>query len=106
MVRLGLDFLLGALLVSPLARAWGDYYVGALYTLDNNPDNNAVIVAAIGQDGSAEFASLVPTGGKGPGPTATDLISGQDGVVVAGQYLFAVNSGSNSITMFAIDMYE
>ena len=89
-----------------LVKAWGSDYLGALYTLDNNPNDNAVIISAIDTKGNITFASLQSTGGQGPEVGTTDLIEGQDGILVAGQYLFAINSGSNSVSMFVIDQYE
>lgn len=88
------------------ARAWSDYYVGALYTLDNNPDRNGLLITAVDRMGGLTYAGVRHTGGKGPEAGTLDLVAGQDGVVVAGQYLFAVNTGSNSVSMFAIDEYE
>lgn len=93
------------------ASAWGDQYPGALYVLTNNVEQE-VLVSALGSDGRATFARLVPTGGKGAGPRLDDATNGMDpleaqhGVVVAGQYLFAVNSGSNDISVFLVDQQE
>lgn len=100
------SFALPLLALAKAVVAWGPEYVGALYTLDNNPNSQAIIVNAIDIWGGITFADLVYTSGKGPEAGATDLILGSDGVVVSGQYLFVVNTGSNSVSMFAIDEYE
>jgi 6-phosphogluconolactonase (cycloisomerase 2 family) len=73
---------------------------GAVYTLTNRPDGNAVLVYARGADGSLTPAGSYATGGTGTGAG----LGSQNAVIVSDdhQWLFAVNAGSNSISSFRI----
>jgi len=82
--------------------------VGAAFFLSNDPKGNAVIVNTIADDGTLSFASAIPTGGLGAhgvtSPNGPDAMFSQGSVKVLGNMLFAVNAGSNTISMFNIDM--
>lgn len=82
--------------------------VGAAFFLSNDPTGNAVIVNTIAKDGTLSFATAVPTGGLGghgvTNPNGPDAMFSQGAVKVLGNMLFAVNAGSNTISMFNIDM--
>jgi len=82
--------------------------VGAAFFLSNDPTGNAVIVSTIAEDGTLSFASAVPTGGLGAhgvsDPNGPDALFSQGSVKVLGSMLFAVNAGSNTVSMFNIDM--
>jgi len=82
--------------------------VGAAFFLSNDPTGNAVIVNTIAEDGTLSFATAVPTGGLGAhgvtSPNGPDAMFSQGAVKVLGNMLFAVNAGSNTISMFNIDM--
>jgi len=82
--------------------------VGATFFLSNDPAGNAVIVNTIAKDGTLSFANAIPTGGLGghgvTDPVGPDAMFSQGAVKVLGNMLFAVNAGSNTITMFNIDM--
>ena len=73
---------------------------GYLYTLNNDPDGNGVIVLRQNPDGSlAEVAgSPFPTGGKGVDVAAGDLDQ-QGAVRVHGEFVLAVNPGSDSVAV-------
>src|SRR5262245_594849 len=74
---------------------------GAVYTMSNASAGNAVIVFARAADGSLTPAGTHPTGGAGSGGGL-----GNQGALVLDRndhFLFAVNAGSNELTVFAID---
>lgn len=104
--RMGMHILFAALLIMPLfagtqARALaGDDQSGAVFTLTNQPDGNAVLVFARGEDGLLAPAGSYATGGAGTGAG----LGSQSAVIVSTdrQWLFAVNTGSNSISSFRI----
>ncbi len=73
---------------------------GAVYTLTNSPAGNAVVAFGRAADGSLTAEGTFPTGGAGTGSAL-----GSQGAVVLdddGRQLFAVNAGSNSISLFAV----
>lgn len=104
--RLGVRILFAALLILPLfiggtgAALAEEAQPGAVYTLTNQPDGNAVLVYARGADGSLTPAGTYATGGTGTGAG----LGSQGAVILSGdhQWLFAVNAGSNSISSFQI----
>ncbi|KFX92946.1 hypothetical protein V490_05067 [Pseudogymnoascus sp. VKM F-3557] len=81
----------------------------AIYFLTNEA-KNAVVALPVECDGTLSHGSVTGTGGKGANsidqdtklPAAPDALSSQSALTVSGQYLFAVNAGSNSLTMFSI----
>jgi hypothetical protein len=81
----------------------------AIYFLTND-DQNSVAAVAINADGTLGDATLTATGGSGStcvdaNGTAVpnDALSGQSALTVVGQNVFAVNAGSNTVSMLAID---
>ena len=88
----------------------------AIYTLSNDPNGAHILALALNQDnGQVSSPTLTSTGGKGlvgfnigpPFGTAgsnagPDGLSGQGAVKVAENYLFTVNPGSNTLSMFTI----
>jgi len=76
---------------------------GAVYTLTNGVNGNAVIAFHRAQDGSLTSLGSFPTGGTGIGGTIDPLTS-QFAVIVneSHEALFAVNAGSNEISSFRI----
>lgn len=73
---------------------------GAVYTLSNAANGNELLVFARAADGSLSPAGAVPTGGLGTGAGL-----GSQGAVVAsddGRLLFAVDAGSDEISVFAL----
>ena len=91
-----------AALATPLtARAQQDPAADVLYTLSNAAAGNAVLAFARGPDGALSAAGNFPTGGLGSGGGL-----GNQGAAVlsqGGHWLFAVNAGSNEVTVFARD---
>ncbi|KAJ5545573.1 hypothetical protein N7494_003158 [Penicillium frequentans] len=93
----------------------GDPHIGwpsgkAVY-FQSNEQENSVISIPIGRDGKLYGGMITSSGGKGGAgidgttkrPAAPDALSSQGSVIVSGGYLFAVNAGSNTLTMFQID---
>ncbi|KAM0255971.1 hypothetical protein ACHAQJ_005275 [Trichoderma viride] len=84
----------------------------AIY-ITSNQQHNSVIALPIGSNGLLSEGTTISTGGTGSSivtmsgdkvvPATADVLSSQSAVTVAGNYLFAVNAGSNTVTMFAID---
>jgi 6-phosphogluconolactonase len=73
---------------------------GAVFTLTNRTDQNAVAIFSRGGDGTLTAAGSVLTGGKG---TGTGL--GNQGALALdneGRSLFAVDAGSNEISAFSL----
>ncbi|KAJ6005169.1 hypothetical protein N7451_003113 [Penicillium sp. IBT 35674x] len=96
----------------------GDPYNGwpsgkAVY-FQSNEQENSVISIPIGRDGKLSGGTITSSGGKGSAgidgttkkPAAPDALSSQGSVTVSGDYLFAVNAGSNTLTMFKIDQND
>jgi len=76
---------------------------GDVYVLTNQPTGNAVMVFHRDAVGMLTFAGSFASGGTGAGTGADPL--GSQGAVVLGEdnrLLFAVNAGSNSISVFAV----
>ncbi|KAF2868260.1 hypothetical protein BDV95DRAFT_501291 [Massariosphaeria phaeospora] len=81
----------------------------AIYLITNGVENS-VAALPISADGTLGDAKLTPTGGKGGAtvnamgqPAAPDSLVSQSALTIAGKHIFAVNAGSNTISMFAID---
>jgi len=73
---------------------------GGVYTLSNSPAGNEVLVFDRGPDGSLEFQASYATGGLGSGAGL-----GSQGALVLSKnqrWLFAVNPGSNDVSVFAV----
>ncbi len=97
---------LGSALLATLALATAatasssDNSPGAVYTLTNSPAGNAVAVFGRAADGTLAPQGQFPTGGAGTGSGL-----GSQGAVVlsgGGRQLFAVNAGSDSISLFSV----
>ncbi|KAK7928408.1 hypothetical protein PG985_005406 [Apiospora marii] len=82
----------------------------AIYTISND-QQNAVVAMHVQADGMVGKATSTATGGTGANgidgsknePSAPDALFSQSALTVAGKMLFAVNAGSNTVSMFAID---
>jgi 6-phosphogluconolactonase len=77
---------------------------GAVYTLSNQSTGNSVIVFRRSSDGTLSLVDSFPTGGNGVG-TGPDPLGSQGAVVLneSNQLLFAVNAGSNEVSVFGVD---
>ncbi|OCL14811.1 hypothetical protein AOQ84DRAFT_207763 [Glonium stellatum] len=81
----------------------------ALYFLTNDAQN-AVVALPIAADGGLANGTITSTCGAGSNaidgstkaPAAPDALVGQSALAITGQNIFAVNAGSNTITMFSI----
>ena len=73
---------------------------GAVYTLMNLTSGNAVAIFARAADGTLTVAGTVATGGTGTGSG----LGSQGAVVLSadGRWLFAVNAGSNDVSIFSV----
>lgn len=73
---------------------------GALYTMNNAPDGNSVLVFERAQDGRLAPAGVYPTGGTGTGGG----LGNQGAVILSDDHrlLFVVNAGSDELTVFAV----
>jgi 6-phosphogluconolactonase (cycloisomerase 2 family) len=72
---------------------------GFVYTMTNGRDLNRVFAYRRTADGALTFITSYPTGGQGTGGG----LGNQGGVVLhrSGRFLFVVNAGSNSVSVFA-----
>jgi hypothetical protein len=75
---------------------------GAVYVLSNQPSGNSVLVYSRAANGILNYEATYPTGGKGAG-TGTDPLGSQGSLTLASGFLFAVNPGSNDVSLFAVD---
>ncbi|KAE8841911.1 hypothetical protein PTNB73_06280 [Pyrenophora teres f. teres] len=80
----------------------------AIYFMTNDAEN-AVVTVPIGADGMLSKGTVMKTGGAGSiavdakgKPATPDALVGQSALTVVGNNLFAVNAGSNTLTMMAI----
>jgi VCBS repeat-containing protein len=99
-VGLTLPFLVKIPLAQAAPASAADLRAGAVYTLTNSAAGNAVAVFARAADGSLTSAGLVPTGGIGTGAS----LGSQGALALSknGQWLYAVNAGSNSISVLRV----
>jgi 6-phosphogluconolactonase len=77
---------------------------GAVYVLTNQHSGNAVMVFQRAPDGTLTLSGTFATGGTGAGTGADPL--GSQGALVLGRghrLLFAINAGSNSVSVFAVE---
>ena len=88
-----------ALLLAAPAMAGGGKPDGAVYTLTNSASGNAVAIFDRDRDGSLTADGTVPTGGNGTGAG----LGSQGALVLDRKRLFAVNAGSNSISLLHVD---
>ena len=73
---------------------------GAVYTLNNSSSGNAVLLFSRSADGHIFPAGKVSTGGTGTGKGLGN--QGALAIDVANRFLFAVNAGSDNISVFRI----
>lgn len=89
------------------------YKPGKAIYIQGNVEDNMVYAIPIGSDGMLHDGTSIATGGSGSNSVDSDgskagpdaLVS-QQAVTIAGNYLFAVNAGSNTVSMFAIDEWD
>jgi 6-phosphogluconolactonase len=91
--------ILGGIAVAPAAAESGN--AGNVYTETNAASGNAVLVYARSASGAIFWSGTYPTGGLGSGAG----LGSQGAVTVSddGSWLYAVNAGSNDLSVFAVD---
>lgn len=95
---------------------------GAVYTMTNDAFENKIVVFHRSSSGYLDYLESYPTKGRGTGTNAIDPLASQGSIVISdghihtdhaikvqkaapkstGRLLWAVNAGSNSISVFAI----
>lgn len=85
-------------LAAPALASGGGRSDGAVYTLTNSAAGNSVAVFDRARDGSLTPEGTVPTGGNGTGAG----LGSQGALVLDDDRLFAVNAGSNTISMLRV----
>jgi 6-phosphogluconolactonase (cycloisomerase 2 family) len=103
LIRLSLPGLALAALLASATTASADISSaspGAVYTLTNSPAGNAVLAFSRAADGTLTAQGSFATGGNGSG----SALGSQGALVLSddGRRLFAVNAGSNSISLFDV----
>jgi 6-phosphogluconolactonase (cycloisomerase 2 family) len=90
--------LVAALAAQGSAHASGD--AGAVYSITNSPINNEILIYTRAGDGSLHAAGAVATGGTGTGSG----LGSQSALALSDdqRWLFAVNAGSNSLSVFRV----
>ena len=77
--------------------------VGAVYTMSDRTSMNEVFVYRIDPTGQLQWVRTVETKGTGLSTTDGDPLASQGALTVFSNYLFAVNPGSNSLSLFTIN---
>ena len=77
--------------------------IGAVYTATTGVHRNRVIVNRLYANGELKRVRFVDTNGSGMNSTDLDPLFSQGRVVVHSNYLFVINPGSNSLSMFLIN---
>src|SRR5215213_3617498 len=80
---------------------------GAVYVLTNQTVNSIAVFLRNNKDGTLTAAGAFPTGGAGnpvaiPPDPPTDPLASQGSLVLRDQLLFAVNAGSNEISVLGV----
>ncbi|KAH6665114.1 hypothetical protein B0J14DRAFT_522288, partial [Halenospora varia] len=88
----------------------------ALYFLDNNPTGASIVALKISNEngtlsnpirtstrGKGMYGLAAGANGAGAAPAGADTLFVQDSVVVSEDYLFTVNPGSDTVSMFFLD---
>lgn len=105
--RFGVRLILAAAFLLPLVAGFtspvaadGDESAGAVYTITNAASGNEVLVYRRSSNGTLSFQEAYSTGGLGSGAGL-----GSQGAVALSKndrWLFAVNAGSNQVSVFAV----
>src|SRR5215469_13910610 len=103
----GLAVAATALLAGPAAAATGDDRTDAVFVQTDNPSGNTVAAYRRAADGSLHPAGSYPTGGLGGvlGGSVVDHLASQGSLALDrdANLLYAVNAGSDTITVFGVD---
>jgi len=81
---------------------------GVLYTINNHPTSNNIMVYTVAQNGTVSYTKNVPTGGVGAHVWdyiffIPDALFSQSSVFRQDNMLFTVNAGSDTVSMFSIN---
>lgn len=79
---------------------------GTVYAMTNAADGNEIVVYRRAANGTLTLVGTVATGGNGKTTEPDDALGAQSPILLVSpnhRYLFAVNAGSNSISVFEID---
>lgn len=87
-----------AALLAGLAGASADGSSGSVYSLTNDASNNQVAIFDRANDGTLTLKDTIDTGGLGTGGG----LGSQGAIALQGRTLVAVNPGSDSISLFAV----
>ncbi|BCJ37358.1 hypothetical protein Athai_48610 [Actinocatenispora thailandica] len=77
---------------------------GAVFVQTDNPDGNSVVAFDRSADGTLRQARTYPTGGRGGvlAGSQVDHLASQGALARSGNTLFAVNAGSDTISVFGV----
>ncbi len=73
----------------------------AVYTLSNSTAGNEVILYSRSHNGILNYSGSYPTGGTGTGAG----LGSQGAIVNRGRFIFAVNAGSNDVSVLSINKH-
>ncbi|KAJ6440208.1 3-carboxymuconate cyclase protein [Purpureocillium lavendulum] len=80
----------------------------AIYMITND-ESNGVVALPVGRDGKLSKGTVTSTQGRGSvalhsdgKPATPDALVSQSALTIAGKHIFAVNAGSNTLSMLAI----
>jgi hypothetical protein len=97
-------------LPSPQRPSWHPDTDSVVYFLENNPAGNNIVSIPISPNGRLSDPARTPTDGVGSlslnstgFPMSADPLGSQGSIVVKDGYLFTVNAGSNTLSVFEID---
>ena len=85
------------------SRSAGNLRGGAVYVMTNQPTGNGVTAFSRASDGTLTLVGTFPTGGLGTGGPPDPLRSQGSLILRSNQLLFAVNAGSNEISVLAVE---
>ena len=91
--------------VSAAAEVKHVYDSGAVYVSTNESNGNVILIFSRSADGALIAAGSIPAGGLGTGGREPDFGLGNAGALALSKdkrFLFAVNSGSDDISVFAL----
>ncbi|KAL9630652.1 MAG: hypothetical protein Q9204_004607 [Flavoplaca sp. TL-2023a] len=86
----------------------------AIYFMSDEEAENSIIALKVGEDGMLSKGSCTLTGGKGASgidgnnsiPAGPEALFSKSAVSVQGNWMVAVNAGSNTMTLFSIDIKD
>jgi 6-phosphogluconolactonase len=106
-ILLAVSFLGTVLVLSPLSRALAASHssvAGNVYVLNNPAGPNSISVFDRATNGTLAFAGTTQIGGQGSGSNPPTNLDSQGSLILSsdGRWLFAVDAGSNQISVVAV----